>query len=843
MISKHIKGRKDGKSSALDSLRYGEGLKVDRESGEYLDKSHRSRLGGFGIVDNGIYADYGIDAMSKIIARAAIEMQANCDMNTKVRADKKIAHFIYSFDQDQPSDSVLRDTEDSTLAVLGLSRNHFATFLHNDNGHWHLHMFISRIGKEPPHNGNSLWRDQTLRDKVCREIEIRHGLKHDNGLHEVTPAGVIVEVPIAERRKRRKDKIALKPQISDAARKTEIYSGEQTFQSWANSFHIGDRLKHAQSWADLHSAAAAYGCEIKQKGAGFILCPKDQVGAIQLSKIGIKSLPSKFGTFQPASVEPSASPVQSFKSAPTQETAVSHFDEWRGARDAFKPVKTDRQNEQREAHRNRRKEVRARHKTELDQVRVTNSGTARFAAVSIAKMNHVAQLASLTEQFRADRQALAALLTAQGPGNTFRDYLVKRAGAGDDAALTLTRQYGAAEMTRVLHEREARSLGLVAAVSGRDDVALRRPVVHHRIERNGTVVFDLGRGCTVTDSAFAKQIQLNDVAANNSAAIATSLRFAAARFGSTLTLTGSVEFQKLAVETAVRSDLHIKFADPALEQYRQEIEQARRAGSRGPIDLSHLTSTQVAKGAERVLRRSFDKGVPPEHIIRAQQHRRRATSAAAGGMHELPVGGVDGEGQGGAGVLPNPVHGRLGDDERRHDHDVRRTGASEASHRGDRAAASPAASTGATAGAETGGDIERAGLPAAGNVRGSSGQGVAKLQRDRRGLGESNHVPATTAYTAPASSAAVRSAHAWVEDWAAEQKKSVKAPTGGRGDVSYQVVYIAADGVVLDLGRAGAVYAMPKDLKLQVGDRVVVDQDARIQLPKDLSNEIRGLDR
>lgn len=196
MISKRIAGRKDGKSSAMDALKYGEGLKPDLETGELLDKSHRTRLGNFGIIDDGVFV--GQD-MAELIELAAIEMQANCDLNTRVGADKKLAHFLVSFNQDKPSEAVLRDTEDSMLAKMELDKNHFATFLRNNNGYWHLHIFASRIEKENPHRGNSLWHDKINRDKVCREIETRHSLPRDNGLHKVDEFGQIVEIPRKER--------------------------------------------------------------------------------------------------------------------------------------------------------------------------------------------------------------------------------------------------------------------------------------------------------------------------------------------------------------------------------------------------------------------------------------------------------------------------------------------------------------------------------------------------------------------------------------------------------------------------------------------------------------------
>jgi len=217
MISKRIAGRKDGKSSATNALRYGEGLTTDRETGLILDKSHRTRLGNFGLVDDGVYEGHNISEMSDLINMAAFEMQANCELNTRVGVDKKLAHFVVSYNQVKPSEAVLRDTEDSMLSAMVLDENHFATFLHNDNGYWHLHIFVSRIEKGSLHRGNALWHDQINRDKVCREVEIRHNLPRDNGLHKVDDLGQLVEIPREERRAKRDSKPL---DVSDRARTT-----------------------------------------------------------------------------------------------------------------------------------------------------------------------------------------------------------------------------------------------------------------------------------------------------------------------------------------------------------------------------------------------------------------------------------------------------------------------------------------------------------------------------------------------------------------------------------------------------------------------------------------------
>jgi hypothetical protein len=674
MISKRIAGRKDGRSSARTALRYGEGITPIRKTGQLLDKSHRTRFGNFGIIDDGVYVGRDAQEMARVIELAAIEMQATCDLNTRVGVDKKLAHFVVSFNQDKPSVAVLRDTEDSMLAVMKLDKNHFASFLHNDNGYWHLHLFASRIEKGKPHRGNPLWHDQINRDKVCREVEMRHGLRRDNGLHRIDGAGQIVEISRAERQSRRESKPA---GISDRAKTTEIYSGEKSFQTWCAEIRIGDRLKHAKSWSELHAAAAAYRCAISPKGAGFVLSPIGEMGGIQLSKIGVKSIAAKFGAFQPAPLEHQVPPEIIFRPAPTQTNATRHYNKWREAKSVFNAIKFTHFSEQREAHNQIRKGLRARHQDELKKLRAATHGREKAVAVSVLKMEHAIAMGELNERLPRERQAKRIELAEKGPGTTFRDYLVNEAAKGDNEALGLARRYGVEGSTEVLRHRESDSLRSVAAVSGKEYRPTARLRFSFRVGRNGTVVFDLGEGRKLTDSAVAKQVQLNSAAANSPEAIATALSFAASKFGSTLTLSGSQEFQRLAVETAVRRGLRIDFTDPALQAYKQElaasIKQKMVAALPSP-DLSHLSLNQISKGVQHVLTRSFDKGVPPDHIIRAEAIRRSLTARGDSGLHELPVGGVDAKRPNAGMLLSRPLQDSLGNKQAGQNPNLRRTG-------------------------------------------------------------------------------------------------------------------------------------------------------------------------
>ncbi len=770
MITKRIAGRKDARTSAVDALRYGEGLKRDRKTDELLDKSHRTRFGNFGLVDGGVYAGRDVEEMAGLIELAATEMQSNCDLNTRVGADKKIAHFVVSFNQSKPSDAALRDTEDSMLLALKLNENHFATFLHSDNGYWHLHIFASRIDKIK-HLGNPLWQDKTIRDRVCREIEIRHNFERDNGLHKIDEAGQIVEVPREERKTKRDQKIG----ISDRARTTEIYSGEKSFQTWVNEIRIGDRLRHAKSWQDLHAAAAEYGCEIKQRGAGFVICPIGEKGGIQLSKIGLKNLPAKFGAFQAANYERQQVTLEAtYKPSPTNAKGASHYSKWQTEKKAFKSAKTEQINGLREAHKNIRQYYRELHRSELKGIRTSVTGDDKFAAVSVAKMQHAIQITELAGQFKQERKALFAGLATQGPGNTFREYLVLEARKGDNVALGLARNYGLDEATDVSREHEASRLRIRVAIAGQDYLPTYRLRFIHQIEESGTVVYHLGRDRLITDSATAQIIQLNDVASHDPEAIATALRFATLKFGPTLTLTGPEEFQRLAVETAVRERLGIKFADPVLEAYRQQLAEEQK----------NLPTFQSYKEKQHASNHRIERlrQTPPAHI------RDR--------LHNVPLGDLVLDTGGDISALRSDVSHRLEQQKERDDRAMQRT-----------------------AGRAEG----------IGDARGRSGTRVATECAKSKGgrkeipLIESDQAEHEHSVDNP-------SAKHWVEEWCRLNHKEIVEPRAGDGKVLFNVIHIGRDGIVLDMGRAVAIYPMPNAQEIMVGSKVTVGKSMEILL-------------
>lgn len=154
---------------------------------------------------------------------------------------------------------------------------------------------------------------------------------------------------------------------------------------------------------------------------------------------------------------------------------------------------------------------------------------------------------------------------------------------------------------------------------------------------------------------------------------------------------GGMRIQATSVETGEQIDMPASKAFRFLK--RPELEQKWGAFALiNPIEcstpnLSHLTAQQIQKGVESVLRTSFDKGIPPDHILRAVNAQRNAAgtlSQASGGLHELPAGRMDGNTQGADLLLPHTVSNNLGNISTRNDTDMRRTGTSEIGSRSQR---------------------------------------------------------------------------------------------------------------------------------------------------------------
>ncbi|WP_179197484.1 relaxase/mobilization nuclease domain-containing protein [Caballeronia sordidicola] len=557
-------------------LRYGEGLKPD-VNGEYLDKSHRTRISNFGLVDDNILIDADMFERQRVIALCSMEMQANCDLNQRVEEGNKIAHFMISFGQERPGDKVLDDIENSMMAELKLSDNHRVSFLHNDNGHWHMHIAASRIGAEPSHKCNDLWRERIKRDYVCREMELKHGLRRDKGYHYIAHNG---EILLDSERKRGG---ALGP--GDRAQSMERHSGLLSFQGWCADSGMAERLKRADSWADLHQIAGDFDCRIAARGSGFVVINRQDAGqAAKLSQIGVKTVTARLGDFKPpeaishARTRYSPEPIvrEHGERKPALRGTHEQWRQYQKAREDWRGVKADRLKSHAQSVGERRQELRSHFRGQRQAI-TADRGLERPEKEqrrSMLAMQLVQEELKQRDQFKAERQALHANIQATDLGKTFRAYLLKQVEAGDERALESARQYAEAEATDLSRKQEEERRRAAGTISSSDQNRIR---AHHAVlnlkctaHLNGSVDYDLGGGRVLTDTAHG-QIKLSAPAVIDAEAVEAGLMLAQKRFGSELQLSGSDEFKRFAVETAVQRDVRVTFLNAEMEAYRQQL--------------------------------------------------------------------------------------------------------------------------------------------------------------------------------------------------------------------------------------------------------------------------------
>lgn len=217
-------------------------------------------------------------------------------------------------------------------------------------------------------------------------------------------------------------------------------------------------------------------------------------------------------------------------------------------------------------------------KAEQKKTLVGLCGPSRKAAFSLEKLRMATAKAELAADLKSKKQSLRSSIQPTQE-DAWRIFLQARAQLGSEEALV--------ELHKIDNTARAEQPA-TPAITGTillcDDDEKERwwrytksaafilKSLAHTVERNGDVTFrqdgrailrDEGRHLAVLDE-------------NNADAIAAGLLIAREKFGGNLSLTGSHEFQRRAVQIAVDRGIAVKFVDPQLEALRQQITAEKR---------------------------------------------------------------------------------------------------------------------------------------------------------------------------------------------------------------------------------------------------------------------------
>ena len=226
--------------------------------------------------------------------------------------------------------------------------------------------------------------------------------------------------------------------------------------------------------------------------------------------------------------------------------------------------------------------TRARQRVNADP---TTRRADKKAQMSLARMARVQAEQALRVTQRAERVTLREQLS-RPDADQYRDWLAARAQAGDDVALKeLRRQRGNVRNDPTndqTHGQTAQGSIRPGASEDGKGAKLASALLAYTVARNGDVTYhdSSGRALIQDTSLEVRMLQAD------SATIETGLRLAVQKYGQTLELTGSAEFQRRAVEVAVSARMRVDFTDAALNSYKTQLLESQRSPSsrmdRGP---------------------------------------------------------------------------------------------------------------------------------------------------------------------------------------------------------------------------------------------------------------------
>lgn len=192
------------------------------------------------------------------LTTAASEMNMVGMQNT--RCVDPVYHVILSWPEcDRPSPEEIFSSARHCVNRMGMEGHQYLFAIHDDTDNLHVHLTVNRVNPVS-YKAASLYNDRFTLDRCCRELELKHGWKRDNGPFVVNSEGAIV---------RSKNTWKSAP---SAARQLEHFGDKESLFSYAKD-RCQDRLeslflKADYSWEDIHDVLHLAGLELRTKGLG-----------------------------------------------------------------------------------------------------------------------------------------------------------------------------------------------------------------------------------------------------------------------------------------------------------------------------------------------------------------------------------------------------------------------------------------------------------------------------------------------------------------------------------------------------------------------------------------------
>jgi hypothetical protein len=533
MIAKHIpkKGRDDARRLISYILDAKDNVAVLWEMPE------ASQTG----TSMGKLASYRITHCDAIIpGLAAAEIKATQSKNTRAKGNKTY-HLMVSFPEGEtPSNASLYDIEDTLCQALGYAEHQRVSAIHTDTTHLHMHIAINKIHPKRL-TYHEPYRDYRTLAGLCEQLEIKHQLSRDN--HYPTS----------------RDNVK--------AREMQSHNPQVTLTAWVKSRAtlIKDEVT-IDSWQSFHDALGRFGLAAKLQGAGLVIYDIDRNATIKASAIdrgwSLPALSKRWGRFEASwhLIKPehkAHAPRYAHEKLPNQASNLLY--------QRYQTLKENQRNQRHEARLMLQKERETylhelkswyRKQRELLKKDRSQSHQEKRLSYQMLSTRYHKDLTEYKEQLQHKKQATKL-------ENTYIDwpsFLMKAALSGNHDALALLKRKG-------IHLPSGANWLCSTKEHAKEAQPpyAERPVKKHNLQQTH-IDYMLHDGGQVKDMLHA--IVVKDMTRD---AVWLTITLASLRFKQApLKVEGTDTFKQMLVHIAIRENLHVTFADEAMEAQRKQ---------------------------------------------------------------------------------------------------------------------------------------------------------------------------------------------------------------------------------------------------------------------------------
>lgn len=442
------------------------------------------------------------------------EVEAVQAMNTR-SGKEKTYHLIVSFhpeDEAKLTPELFHEIEKEFATALGFGEHQRHCGVHKNTANIHLHMAYNQIHPER-HTRHEPYRDFWIRDRVCRQLEVRYGLTMDAG-HDPDH----------------------KPTHNDRAQTYESRTGQESLFSYAlqHKETLLNDLAMVTTWADCHQAFRRYGLAIKPHGHGLVIQDLNEENFIKASaldrSLGKGKLEKWLGPFVAATSEltPAARPEFTYNAVPLQQGAErgNLYAEYSQAMAERRAQLAEMQQQEERLHKTLRQSWDQQWNAlkKLPMLRPHRQQ---------ARRNLEARKKAELATFRCQMKQRKDEIRGRYPFTSWNKFLQHRAGQGNETALAILRSRKApapahpkSEFSPPRDQQTLTALAQMREVLAGEAATFGKPSgFKYHIDGKGTIIFILPDGVTIRDTGTRIHFNANNEKAQGLAAKLATIRW------------------------------------------------------------------------------------------------------------------------------------------------------------------------------------------------------------------------------------------------------------------------------------------------------------------------------